>query len=118
MAIWPATGATMQRFGAGTLAHSKDRTRRLIWMNRRPIGLSGRLAAAGSVSVGLLTGLDEGLGCIVRGPHLWKVRALCCEIDERVQTLLRWPIEGDWPYLWLPLISLLVHTDLRPIRPR
>ncbi len=26
---------------------------------------------------------------------------LCSEIDERVQTLLQRPTEGDWPYLWL-----------------
>jgi putative transposase len=26
---------------------------------------------------------------------------LCGEIDERVQTFLCRPIEGNWPYLWL-----------------
>ena len=30
-----------------------------------------------------------------------QVSRLCGEIDERVQTFLRRPIEGDWPYLWL-----------------
>jgi putative transposase len=25
----------------------------------------------------------------------------CAEIDERVQTFPRRPIEGEWPYLWL-----------------
>ena len=30
-----------------------------------------------------------------------QVSRLCGEIDERVQTLLRRPIEGEWPYLWL-----------------
>ena len=30
-----------------------------------------------------------------------RVSRLCAEIDERVQTFLRRPIEGEWPYLWL-----------------
>jgi putative transposase len=30
-----------------------------------------------------------------------EVSRLCAEIDERVQTFLDRPIEGDWPYLWL-----------------
>jgi putative transposase len=30
-----------------------------------------------------------------------QVSRLCAEIDERVQTFLERPLEGDWPYLWL-----------------
>ena len=30
-----------------------------------------------------------------------QVSRLCAEIDERVQTFLNRPIEGDWPYVWL-----------------
>ena len=30
-----------------------------------------------------------------------QVSRLCGEIDERVQTFLNRPLEGDWPYLWL-----------------
>jgi transposase-like protein len=30
-----------------------------------------------------------------------QVSRLCTEIDEKVQTFLNRPIEGDWPYLWL-----------------
>src|SRR6185437_7476039 len=30
-----------------------------------------------------------------------QVSRLCGEIDERVQTFLSRPIEGEWPYLWL-----------------
>ena len=30
-----------------------------------------------------------------------RVSRLCAEIDERVQTFLRRPIEGEWPSLWL-----------------
>src|SRR5919106_1589890 len=29
-----------------------------------------------------------------------QVSRLCEEIDDKVQTFLRRPIEGDWPYLW------------------
>lgn len=30
-----------------------------------------------------------------------QVSRLCGEIDERVQTFLSRPIEGEWPYVWL-----------------
>ena len=30
-----------------------------------------------------------------------QVSRLCAEIDERVQSFLERPIEGDWPYLWI-----------------
>jgi putative transposase len=30
-----------------------------------------------------------------------QVSRLCGEIDERVQTFLNRPLEGEWPYLWL-----------------
>src|ERR1700740_3174009 len=30
-----------------------------------------------------------------------QVSRLCEEIDDRVQTFLTRPIEGDWPYLWI-----------------
>lgn len=30
-----------------------------------------------------------------------QISRLCEEIDERVQTFLNRPIEGDWPYLWI-----------------
>lgn len=30
-----------------------------------------------------------------------QVSRLCEEIDERVQTFLQRPLEGDWPYLWI-----------------
>lgn len=38
-----------------------------------------------------------GMGGISKSP----VSHLCAEIDERVQTFLQRPIEGDWPYLWI-----------------
>ena len=30
-----------------------------------------------------------------------QVSRLCVEIDDKVQTFLNRPLEGDWPYLWL-----------------
>jgi hypothetical protein len=30
-----------------------------------------------------------------------QISRLCAEIDERVQTFLDRPLEGDWPYLWI-----------------
>ena len=30
-----------------------------------------------------------------------QVSRLCAEIDDKVQTFLTRPLEGDWPYLWL-----------------
>jgi putative transposase len=33
----------------------------------------------------------------------------CAEIDERVQTFLQRPIEGDWPYLWIDATYLKVR---------
>lgn len=30
-----------------------------------------------------------------------QVSRLCAEIDERVQTFLARPSEGDWPSLWI-----------------
>jgi putative transposase len=30
-----------------------------------------------------------------------QVSRLCAEIDDKVQTFLNRPLEGDWPYVWL-----------------
>jgi putative transposase len=38
-----------------------------------------------------------------------RVSRLCAEIDERVQTFLARPIEGDWPYLWIDATYLKVR---------
>jgi putative transposase len=38
-----------------------------------------------------------------------QVSRLCMEIDERVQTFLHRPIEGDWPYLWIDATYLKVR---------
>src|SRR6476646_1776129 len=40
-----------------------------------------------------------------------QVSRLCGEIDERVQTFLHRPIEGDWPYLWLDATYVKSRRD-------
>ena len=40
-----------------------------------------------------------------------QVSRLCGEIDERVNTFLRRPIEGEWPYLWLDATYVKVRRD-------
>jgi putative transposase len=40
-----------------------------------------------------------------------QVSRLCGELDERVGAFLNRPIEGDWPYLWIPA------PTSRPARP-
>ncbi len=42
-----------------------------------------------------------------------QVSRLCEEIDERVQTFLERPIEGDWPYLWIDATYLKVRQNGR-----
>src|SRR5574337_472075 len=42
-----------------------------------------------------------------------QVSRLCAEIDERVQTFLGRPIEGDWPYLWIDATYLKVRENGR-----
>jgi transposase-like protein len=40
-----------------------------------------------------------------------QVSRLCGEIDERVQTFLNRPIEGDWPYIWLDATYVKARRD-------
>ena len=40
-----------------------------------------------------------------------QVSRLCAEIDERVQTFLGRPIEGDWPYVWLDATYVKARRD-------
>jgi transposase-like protein len=40
-----------------------------------------------------------------------QVSRLCVEIDERVQTFLTSPIEGEWPYLWLDATYVRARRD-------
>ena len=40
-----------------------------------------------------------------------QVSRLCGEIDERVQTFLNRPIEGEWPYIWLDATYIKARRD-------
>ena len=42
-----------------------------------------------------------------------QVSRLCEEIDERVQTFLNRPLEGEWPYIWLDATYLKVRQNGR-----
>src|SRR5471032_543780 len=42
-----------------------------------------------------------------------QVSRLCGEIDERVQTFLGRPLEGDWPYVWLDATYVKVRQTGR-----
>jgi putative transposase len=42
-----------------------------------------------------------------------QVSRLCEEIDERVDEFLDWPIEGDWPYLWIDATYVRVRQSGR-----
>jgi transposase-like protein len=42
-----------------------------------------------------------------------QVSRLCSEIDERVQTFLNRPIEGEWPYIWLDATYVKARRDHR-----
>jgi putative transposase len=44
-----------------------------------------------------------------------QVSRLCAEIDERVNAFLSWPIEGDWPYLWIDATYVKVREGGRII---
>src|ERR1700759_78365 len=41
-----------------------------------------------------------------------QVSRLCAEIDERVQTFLRRPIEGEGPYLWLDATYVKARREI------
>jgi transposase-like protein len=44
-----------------------------------------------------------------------QVSRLCGEIDERVQTFLNRPIEGEWPYIWLDATYVKVRQTGRVV---
>ena len=44
-----------------------------------------------------------------------QVSRLCEEIDDRVQTFLNRPLEGEWPYIWVDATYLKVRQNGRII---
>lgn len=63
------------------------------------------------VSTRKVDDLVQALG--MTGISKSQVSALCQEIDERVQSFLERPLEGDWPYLWLDATYLKVRQGGR-----
>ena len=66
----------------------------------------------------LLRASPSGLGSIaslrsmgMEGISKSQVSRLCGEIDERVQSFLTRPIEGEWPYLWLDATYVKARRD-------
>src|SRR5438270_6130757 len=51
------------------------------------------------VSTRSVDDLVQAMG--MRGVSKSQVSRVCGEIDERVNTFLNRPLEGEWPYLWL-----------------
>jgi transposase-like protein len=61
------------------------------------------------VSTRAVDDLVKALG--MEGISKSQVSRLCGEIDERVQTFLNRPIEGDWPYIWLDATYVKARRD-------
>ena len=61
------------------------------------------------VSTRSVDDLVKALG--MEGISKSQVSRLCGEIDERVQTFLSRPIEGDWPYIWLDATYVKARRD-------
>src|SRR5205814_2243551 len=56
-------------------------------------------------------GRRSGTGHGDEGISKSQVSRLCGEIDERVQTFLSRPIEGEWPYVWLDATYVKARHD-------
>jgi len=63
------------------------------------------------VSTRAVDDLVKALG--MSGISKSQVSRLCAEIDERVTAFLEWPLEGDWPYLWIDATYLKVRQNGR-----
>ena len=61
----------------------------------------------GGVSTRKVDDLVQALG--MTGISKSQVSALCRDIDERVDSFLNRPLEGEWPYLWLDATYLKVR---------
>jgi len=61
----------------------------------------------GGMSTRKVDDLVQALG--MTGMSKSQVSALCRDIDERVDSFLNRPLEGEWPYLWLDATYLKVR---------
>ena len=67
----------------------------------------------GGVSTRKVDDLVQALG--MEGISKSQVSELCKGIDERVQSFLNRPLEGEWPYLWLDATYLKVRQSGRVV---
>lgn len=67
----------------------------------------------GGMSTRKVDELVQALG--MTGISKSQVSALCQDIDERVDSLLERPLEGEWPSLWLDATSLKVRKGGRVV---
>lgn len=67
----------------------------------------------GGMSTRKVDELVQALG--MTGISKSQVSALCRDIDERVESFLERPIEGEWPYLWLDATYLKVRKGGRVV---
>src|SRR6476620_4242688 len=63
------------------------------------------------VSTSSVDDLVQAMG--MSGISKSQVSRLCGEIDEKVQTFLTRPLEGDWPYVWLDATYVKVRQTGR-----
>jgi transposase-like protein len=67
----------------------------------------------GGISTRKVDDLVQALG--MTGISKSQVSALCRDIDERVDSFLNRPLEGEWPYLWLDATYLKVRQGGRVV---
>jgi transposase-like protein len=67
----------------------------------------------GGMSTRKVDDLVQALG--MAGISKSQVSALCRDIDERVDSFLNRPLEGEWPYLWLDATYLKVRQGGRVV---
>ena len=67
----------------------------------------------GGMSTRKVDELVQALG--MTGISKSQVSALCQDIDERVDSFLERPLEGEWPYLWLDATHLKVRKGGRVV---
>lgn len=67
----------------------------------------------GGLSTRKVDDLVQALG--MTGISKSQVSALCRDIDERVDSFLNRPIDGEWPYLWLDATYLKVRKGGRVV---
>lgn len=67
----------------------------------------------GGMSTRKVDDLVQALG--MTGISKSQVSALCRDIDERVDSFLNRPLEGEWPYLWLDATYLKVRQGGRVV---